>query len=128
MENHLYNNQSLKNRRKELRKNQTEAEKLLWSKIKNKQLGAYKFFRQYSVGVYILDFYCPLLRLGIELDGDYHKKEEIKIYDTERERFLFGNFIKIIRFKNEEVINSIENILNIILEHAKLLNKYYENH
>jgi len=117
MDDHLYNNQSFKTRRKELRKNQTEAEKILWNKIKNKQLDAYKFFRQYSVGPYILDFYCPLIRLAIELDGGYHKKE--KIYDEERERFLSGNFIKTIRFKNEEVVNNMENVLKVIRENFK---------
>lgn len=117
MENHLYNNQSFKSRRKELRKNQTEAEKLLWSRIKNKQLDAYKFFRQYSVGPYILDFYCPFLRLNVEIDGGYHKKE--KDYDKERENFLKGNFIETIRFKNEEVMNSLESVLNMIRKNFK---------
>ncbi len=116
MEMHLYNNQSFKTRRKELRKNQTEAEKLLWSKLRNKQIDAYKFFRQYSVGSYILDFYCPLFRIAIEIDGGYHGREEAEIYDKERERFLSGNFIKTIRFKNEDVENNIENVLKIIKE------------
>lgn len=124
----MYNNQSLMSRRKELRKNQTETEKILWDRLKNKQLDSYKFFRQYSVGPYILDFYCPLLRLNIEIDGGYHFEESSKIYDNERERFLSGNFIKTIRFKNAEVINDITNVLNEIKENVNLLNKkWYEN-
>ena len=119
MENHLYNNQSFRDRRKELRKNQTKSEKVLWNKLRNKKLDAYKFFRQYSVGPYILDFYCPLLRLNIEIDGGYHLEE--KEYDEERERFLAGNFIKTIRFKNEEVMNNLENVLKVIKENANVL-------
>ena len=80
----LYNNQILKDRRKNLRNNQTPAELLLWSKLKRSQLNGSKFIRQYSVGPYILDFYCPKFRLGIELDGNQHKSSDSVIYDTER--------------------------------------------
>lgn len=119
----LYNSQNLKDRRKELRKNQTEAEKMLWSKIKNKQLDAYKFFRQYSVGPYILDFYCPLVRLAIELDGGIHSVESNKIYDKEREKFLADKLIHTIRFWNIEIFENIDDVLKIILENANFMNK-----
>ena len=81
----MYNDQIQKLRRRELRKNQTEAEKLLWNKIRNRQLNNFKFYRQYSAGPYILDFFCPEIRLAIELDGEEHKDR--REYDKERENF-----------------------------------------
>jgi len=106
METHLYNSQSFKERRKELRKNQTETEKILWSRIKNKQIDAYKFFRQYSVGSYILDFYCPDKKLAIELDGAQHLDN--KEYDQERDNYLLALDIKTVRFWNSEINANIK--------------------
>jgi very-short-patch-repair endonuclease len=110
----LYQNKTLKERRKELRNNQTEVEKMLWSKLKNSQLG-FKFTRQYSAGPYILDFYCPKLRLGIELDGSVHLGEEAGAYDKDREQYLKSIDIAIIRFWNSEVESDAEMVLNKIL-------------
>ncbi|MEK7669281.1 MAG: endonuclease domain-containing protein [Patescibacteria group bacterium] len=108
----MYNDQKQKERRRELRKNQTEAEKILWQKIRNRQINNFKFHRQYSAGPYILDFFCPEIRLVIELDGEQHK--DTKEYDKERELFLKDKDINVIRFWNNEVLENIENILNII--------------
>ena len=84
----LYNHKTLKERRRDLRKNQTPAEKLLWKFISKDQISGLRFLRQYSVGPYILDFYCPKIRLGIEIDGSVHKEKEARIYDKDREKFL----------------------------------------
>ena len=73
-----YNDPKLKSRRKELRRNETKEEKLLWENLRRKKLGV-KFNRQYSVGPYVLDFYCVEKRLGLELDGAHHLKD--KDYD-----------------------------------------------
>jgi len=62
--NYHYNNHKLKTLRRNLRQNQTDAKKLIWSKLRNKQLNDLKFYRQYSIGSYILDFYCPKKRLA----------------------------------------------------------------
>lgn len=110
----IFNNKSLKNRRKELRTNQTDAEEKLWLFLKNKEFQGLKFFRQYSVGGYILDFYCPKLRIGVELDGSQHNKKEIKDYDKNRERILQASNIKIIRFWNDEVMRDVEKVLEKI--------------
>ena len=67
----IHNNKNQKSRRKNLRNNMTKAEIILWSKLKGKQLG-YKFRRQHGIGKYIIDFYCPKLKLIIEVDGDVH--------------------------------------------------------
>mgnify|MGYP001583068275 FL=1 len=66
-----HNIEDLTQKRKILRNNSTTTEKLLWDKLKNNQIGV-KFRRQHSVDYYILDFYCPKFRLGIELDGSIH--------------------------------------------------------
>ena len=74
----------MKKRRQELRRNQTEAEKTLWSYLQNRQLYRMKFFRQYSIGPYFLDFYCPAMRLAVELDGGQHNQCESREYDAVR--------------------------------------------
>ena len=109
----LYNDPKLKIRRKELRQNETPVEKNLWDKLRNKKLGV-KFFRQYSVGPYILDFYCPGQRLGIELDGGQHLKD--KQYDKERDNYLFLNDIIVLRFWNKEIHANINSTLEKIKE------------
>ncbi|MFH0803990.1 MAG: DUF559 domain-containing protein [Candidatus Zambryskibacteria bacterium] len=113
---YLFNNQSLKSRRRELRKNQTEAEKILWECLRGKRLNGFKFYRQFSVGPYILDFYCPKMRFGIELDGDSHSENEARLYDTNREKILLESNIRIIRFWNGEVVSDIEKVLGKISE------------
>ena len=110
----LYNNQTLRDRRRELRNNQTKPEEILWQYLSNNKIKGLRFFRQYSVGPYILDFYCPKLRLGIEIDGESHDTSDVKIYDKERTEYLDGADIKILRFKNEEVVSNIEGVLSKI--------------
>lgn len=111
----LYQNKIFKERRKELRNNQTESEKLLWLKLKNSQLG-FKFTRQYSAGPYILDFYCPKLRLAIELDGSTHAEKEARLYDQDRNDYLKSINIDTIRFWNSELTMNIENVIGKIFE------------
>ena len=94
-----------------LRRNETKAEKLLWEKLRNNQLGGLKFRRQHPVNIYIADFYCHKFKLIIELDGDYHYQEEQKQKDEVRTEVLRLNDLKIIRFKNEEVEQDINQVL-----------------
>jgi len=112
----LYNNPCLVKRRKELRRNQTDVEKLLWMKLRNKQILGEKFFRQYSIGPYISDFYCPKKRLAIEIDGSQHLAEESKEHDEERTKYFASYDIKVIRFWNNEVINNMEGVIEKIVE------------
>ena len=107
----IYNIKALKDKRKKLRHRMTEAEVFLWSRIKNKQLAGYKFRRQHSVGGYIVDFYCPKLKLAIELDGGYHNQEEQIIYDEERTKYLNSLNIKVVRYWNHEVLKGIDDVL-----------------
>ena len=97
-----------------LRRNETKAEKLLWEKLRNNQLEGLKFRRQHPVNIYIADFYCHKFKLIIELDGDYHDQEEQKQKDEVRTEVLRLNDLKIIRFKNEEVEQDINQVLTMI--------------
>jgi very-short-patch-repair endonuclease len=112
--NYTYNDPQLKQFRRDLRKSQTEAETILWYALRNKKLLGFKFFRQYSVENYILDFYCPKRRLGIEVDGGYHKNAAVKLNDMFRTEFLADYNIKVIRFWNEDVIDNLDSVLQKI--------------
>jgi len=106
----VYNQPYLKSVRKNLRQQGISAERVLWSRIRNKQQ-KYKFRRQYSVGRYVLDFYCPKVKLGIEVDGATHgSKVEVK-KDIEKENFINRFGIKIIRFINIDIYNHIDGVL-----------------
>lgn len=117
----MYNDQIQELRRRELRKNQTEAEEILWEKLRDRRMGNLKFRRQYSAGPYILDFFCPEIRLGIELDGEQHK--EAMEYDKERDLYLKDKNIKILRFWNKEVVNNLPQVLRKIAEDVRFLGK-----
>ncbi|MDP4000661.1 MAG: endonuclease domain-containing protein [bacterium] len=115
---YLYNKKDSKLRRKFLRNNMPNPEKLLWYHLMSKNLKGYKFRRQYGVGNYILDFYCPGSRLGIEIDGDSHfLNSKVKFYDKDRDQFLKSQNIKVIRFTNSEVNENINSVLGEIMKH-----------
>lgn len=77
-------------------------------------MAGHRFFRQYSTGPYILDFYCPKLRLAIELDGPIHLKSDNQDYDQERTIYLENLDIKELRFRNEEINNNLPEVLQRI--------------
>ena len=96
------------------RKKQTDAEKLLWFRLRNKQLAGYKFRRQYPVQNYILDFYCVEKRLAVELDGSQHMNN--KIYDEKRDTVLQKYGIETVRFWDNDVLQKIEAVVSQIAE------------
>ena len=110
----VFNRKYLKTKRKHLRNNSTEAEILLWTCLKGKQLDGRKFRRQHSISNYIVDFYCPEEKLVVELDGDFHFEDEVKKYDENRTGFINSLGIKLIRFENQEVLYNIDNVLKSI--------------
>ncbi len=109
------NNPLLKKRRRSLRKNQTDAERSLWQHLRNHRLEGLKFYRQYSVGPFILDFYCPALRFAIELDGGHHNERAQKISDTRRTAYLGQFGISVVRFWDDEVLKNIEGVVEKIM-------------
>jgi very-short-patch-repair endonuclease len=103
---HLPYNTALVARAKELRKNMTLAEKKLWySYLKNFK---FKVLRQRPIDHFIVDFYCPSLKLVIEIDGDTHFTDEGKAYDKERTARLESYGLKVIRFTNSQVLRNFE--------------------
>ena len=107
----LRNDPSLKDRRRELRHDQTDDEKAFWAHVRNRQFYGMKFFRQYSVGPYILDFYCPSIKVAVELDGGQHALDENREYDSARSEYLNAHGIEVVRFWNNEVLQEIESVL-----------------
>lgn len=101
----------------ELRKTLTPAERLLWSYLRDHQLGGLKFRRQHPVGPYVLDFFCPAAKLGIELDGGIH--EALSEYDQDRTAHLAQWGYRIIRFSNDDILLHLNRSLARILEAAR---------
>ena len=99
---HTYN-KHLKVYSRELRKNMTDTEKLLWSKIRVKQLKGIQFYRQKPIGNFIVDFYCPKANLVIELDGGQHYSEDSKAKDDQRDEYLRKMGLRVLRFSDREV-------------------------
>lgn len=75
-----------------------------------------RFFRQYSIGPYILDFYCPTLKLAVELDGGQHIENENREYDAVRSEYLKAQGIEVMRFWNHEILIDISSILTKLAE------------
>jgi very-short-patch-repair endonuclease len=98
-----------------LRKNMTDAEKILWNNLRNRKVFKAKFRRQHPIDIFIVDFYCHEFKLAIELDGEIHMKKEIIEYDDGRNHDLNKLGIKIIRFTNDQILNDIKKVENQIL-------------
>jgi len=103
--------------RKKLRKEATVFEVILWSRLQKRQCSGFKFIRQFGIGGYVVDFYCPAKRLVIELDGSHHATIEQAEYDKERTDYLGSLEIKVLRFWNSEVNNNFEGVVEKILDH-----------
>ena len=105
-----------------LRGRMTQAENLLWEKLKNKQFKGCKFRRQHPIHHFIVDFYCHELKLIIEIDGKYHDSEEQKKKDFNRTELLQFQGLSEIRFTNEEIINDMGSVLKKLEEQIDYLN------
>ncbi|MFA6160498.1 MAG: endonuclease domain-containing protein [Parcubacteria group bacterium] len=107
----IYNKAKIKENRRLLRKVQTKEELIFWAQVKNRRFHDYKFRRQYSIGNYIADFYCPELKLVVEIDGGQHyEKENIK-KDFERTKFFEDLGMKIKRYTNIEIKNNLSGVM-----------------
>ncbi len=100
---------------KQLRKYETSAEKLLWEHLSNKQLGV-RFRRQHPVKYFIADFYCHEKKLVIEADGGVHLIPAQYEYDQNRDYELLELGVKVLRFTNDETVNSIDQVIISIKE------------
>ena len=115
----LHNRKEMKPIRKYLRNHATSAEATLWNMLKKSQIGGLKFRRQHSIGRFVVDFYCPELKLAIELDGEFHANLVVIQFDKERDEYLNSNEIKVFRYENRWVFEYPELIKNDILEFAR---------
>ena len=95
---------------KDLRRNMTDAENVLWMNLKQGIRGL-KFRRQHPINIYIADFYCHKVKLIVEADGTIHNKPEIKEYDEKREKDLVDSGCYILRFSNKQIMNDISTVL-----------------
>lgn len=104
---------------KELRKNPTPSEKIIWELVRNKRLNGYKFRRQHIIDVFIVDFVCLKKKLIIEIDGKIHDFQ--KEYDKERTLFLNEMDFQVIRFTNDQVLHNLEYVTQEILTNLNSL-------
>ena len=109
-----YNKKNV-NLARNLRKNMTYPETVLWSRIRLKQLKGYQFYRQKPIDEFIVDFYCPKAKLVIELDGSQHKSTASIKNDSVKDNHLINLGLKVLRFNNNDVTENIEGVLNNIL-------------
>ncbi|MFH1670571.1 MAG: DUF559 domain-containing protein [Patescibacteria group bacterium] len=99
---------------RKMRQNPTDAEAVLWEVLRRNQLEGFTFRRQHPVGTKILDFYCHKAKLGIEVDGEIHKRKDVKECDREKELILGDREIKLMRFTNDEVLHHLPWVLEQI--------------
>ena len=97
-----------------LRKRMTDAEVILWSRLRRHEAGGFHFRKQHPVGHYIADFACPKARLVVEVDGDTHSTDEQIAHDCRREQYLREHGWRILRVRNEEVYRDLDVVMDAI--------------
>ena len=110
----FFNRSEEKAKRRLLRNDLTAAESVVWSKVRSKQVHGLKFRRQYSIGPYVVDFYCPARKLAVEIDGDSHYIAGSNEYDAQRQTFIESFGIRFLRFTNREVHQNLDGVLEEI--------------
>ena len=124
----INNLKDTKDLRRGLRATATPAEITLWQYLKRSQVGGLKFRRQHSIGAYILDFYCPEIKLDIELDGEIHNTPMAYEHDAIRTNYLNQQGITILRYHNDVVFKNVQGIIESVLHFAEreiVLNGYH---
>jgi len=99
---------------RKMRRDQTDAERKLWALLRNRQFAGAKFRRQFSIGKYILDFYCPTCKIGIEADGGQHYEPIGEEKDNQRTNELSLLGITMLRFSNNDILQNIEGVWEIV--------------
>ena len=99
-----------------LRSNLTDAEQLLWSKLRRKQILGVQFYRQKPLANYIVDFYCAAANLVIELDGSQHFEPDHQASDAERDRALESLGLLVLRFDNRQIMQELDAVMQVIFE------------
>ncbi|OGF62921.1 hypothetical protein A2926_02350 [Candidatus Giovannonibacteria bacterium RIFCSPLOWO2_01_FULL_44_40] len=110
----IFNKRSQIIKRKLLRRNTSLPENILWQALRNRKASGQKFKRQFSIGRYVVDFYCPELQLVLEIDGSYHAEKSTKDYDSEKHRFVESLGLSCLHFKNKDVEKNINSVIDKI--------------
>ena len=101
-------------RARRLRSNQTEAERQLWYRLRDRRLDGYKFRRQVALGRYVADFVCMSSRVIVEIDGGQHAQR--RQYDAQRTRQLQNEGFAVLRFWNNEVMQNLDGVLCVLVK------------
>ncbi len=109
----------LKKNARGLRKNLTDSENVLWSHLRRKQLEGVQFYRQKPIGRYIVDFFAPSARLVIEIDGCQHLQDDHMKRDQERDGYLAGLGLEVLRFDSRQVLTETAGVVEVILRRIK---------
>lgn len=112
----IYNKSKIKENRRLLRKAQTKEELIFWVQVRNRRFQGLKFRRQYSIGNYIADFYCPELKLVVEIDGGQHCEKENIEKDSERTKYFEDLGMRVKRYTNLDVKNNLSGVMGELLE------------
>jgi very-short-patch-repair endonuclease len=107
----IYYNPKLKSTARKLRSNMTDSERLLWSRVRRKQLKGFQFYRQKVIGNFIVDFYCPSAKIIIEVDGSQHYEKEALRKDRVRDERLSKLGFEVLRFSSSDVMRNLDGIL-----------------
>ena len=99
-----------------LRGNQTDAEQKLWYRLRRKQINGWQFYRQKPIGPYIVDFYCPVAALVVELDGGQHFEPEYLEADRKRDAYLAGLGLRVMRFDNRQALQETDSLVALIAQ------------
>ena len=97
-----------------MRNNMTDSERVLWSRLRGKQLLGVQFYRQKPIGEYIVDFYAPKTKLVVEVDGSQHMEEENVAKDKGRDEYLAENGLKVLRFNSRVVLAETDEVVGVI--------------
>ncbi len=109
-------NPNTKNTARTLRKNMTDAERKLWQHLRRDQVQGFRFYRQRRIGNYIVDFYCPKLKLVIEVDGDQHCNSKGVESDKNRSDYLREQNLIVYRINNVDIYNNIDGVMQSVYE------------
>ena len=107
-------NRNLKHKARRLRKNMTDSERRLWSRLRRKQILDVQFYRQKPIGNYIVDFYAPKAKLVVEVDGSQHLEAKHIEVDKRRDAYLTGQGLCVLRFNNLQVLQELDSVMEVI--------------
>ena len=111
----IRHNPKLKEKARRLRAQMTDSERVLWARLRRKQIRSVQFYRQKPIGNYIVDFYAPKANVVVEVDGSQHMEVEHAEADSQRDAYLASEGLRVLRFDNLQVLKETEGVMEMIL-------------